>query len=170
MRNRINDALADTVRGLHLPRYNEIPDVGLYLDQTAKYINACIARLGLPELTGAMIRNYVKQDMVANPVNKRYYADQIAHLIAIAVLKQGTPLEHINRMFLRQQKIYPVPVAYDYFCAELENILYFRFGVRDTVEDIGVTSTIEKEMLRSAIIAVSHLVYLNTCFKILEEE
>lgn len=57
-------------------------------------------------------------------------------------------------------------MAYDYFCDEMENILHFRFGLKDTVADAGVTSTLEKEMLRSAITAVSHIVYLNRCFRL----
>ena len=59
--------------------------------------------------------------------------------------------------------------AYDYFCMEMENILYYRFGLKSTLLDIGVTSSLEKEMLRSAIIAVSHQIYLNACFRLLSK-
>lgn len=159
------------MRGFRLPRYREIPDVGLYLEQTTKYVNQCIRPLGFEDVTGSMIRNYVKQGLIANPVKKQYSADQIAHLIALALLKQVTPLEHINDLFLllNEGGTYTVPVAYDYFCEEMENILYFRFGLKDTVEAVGITSSMEKEMLRSAITAVSHIVYLNRCFRLLAE-
>ena len=30
--------VAEALKGFRLPRYNEIPNVGLYLEQTAKYI------------------------------------------------------------------------------------------------------------------------------------
>lgn len=53
---------------------------------------------------------------------------------------------------------------------ELENILFFQFGLKDSVEDIGTTSSIEKKMLRSAIIAVSHIIFLNNCFQLLAEK
>ena len=163
MNNTIKDALADSIRGFRLPRYREIPDVGLYLEQATKYINQCIEPLGFGIFTGSMIRNYVKQGLVSNPINKQYSANQIAHLMAVAILKQVAPLEHINHLFSMQQKVYEDQTAYDYFCDELENILYHRFGLKDTYEDIGVTDSLEKEMLRSAIIAVSHITYLNTC-------
>jgi len=80
-------------------------------------------------------------------------------------------LEHISNLFviLNEGGAYTVPMAYDYFCEEMENILYFRFGLKDSVEEVGVTSSLEKEMLRSAITAVSHIVYLNRCFQILAE-
>ena len=157
--------------GFRLPRYHEIPDVGLYLEQTTKYVNQCIRPLGFEDVTGSMIRNYVKQGLIANPIKKQYFAGQIAHLIALALLKQVTPLEHISNLFLilNEGGAYTVPTAYDYFCEEMENILYFRFGLKDSVEEVGVTSSLEKEMLRSAITAVSHIFYLNRCFQLIAE-
>ena len=165
----MRERLADAIQAFRLPRYAELTDVGLYLEQVTEYINGFLRPLGCVEITGSMIRNYVKKGLVANPVKKRYDADQIAHLLAIAVLKQVLSLENIGELFRRQGEIYDNKVAYDYFCMELENLLYFRFGRKDTVADIGVTSTLEKEMLRSAIIAVSHEIYLNACFRLLAE-
>lgn len=171
MNEQIRDALTGSMRGFRLPRYHEIPDVGLYLEQTTKYVNQCIRPLGFEALTGSMIRNYVKQGLITNPVRKQYSANQIAHLIALALLKQTTELEHINGLFtlLNRKEEYTDQVAYDYFCEEMENILYYRFGLKDAVEDVGVTSSLEKEMLRSAITAVSHIVYLNRCFQLLDQ-
>ena len=166
MDKHIKDALGDSMRGFRLPRYHELPDMGLYLEQTTKYINQCIEPLGFSLLTGSMIRNYIKQGLVLPPENKQYCATQIAHLIAIVLLKQVLPLEHVGTLFIRQEDVYAEKVAYDYFCEELENILYFRFGLKEEVADIGVTSSLEKEMLRSAIIALSHIAYLNCCIKI----
>ena len=172
MRNKMTDDISCSLRGFRLPRYHEIPDVGLYLEQTTKYINQCIQPLGFENVTNTMIRNYVKHGLITNPVKKQYNADQIAHLIALALLKQVTPLEHISDLFqlLAQGGTYSVPIAYDYFCEELENILYFRFGLKETIDEVGVTSSLEKEMLRSAVTAVSHIVYLNRCFLVLEEQ
>ena len=77
-------------------------------------------------------------------------------------------MDHISQLFARQKSVYTDPIAYDYFCTELENILYFRFGLKGTVDRVGVTSSVEKDMLRSAIIAVSHIIYLNACFEHLD--
>ena len=35
-----NEQLMNTVRDIHLPRYWEIPTVGLYLEQVTRYVNA----------------------------------------------------------------------------------------------------------------------------------
>lgn len=165
----MTDNLIDSIKAFHLPRYEELPDVGLYLEQTTQYINNYLAPLGCIEITGSMISNYVKKGLIANPVKKQYYASQIGHLICTAILKHVLSLEHINELFQRYRSVYTEQVAYDYFCMELENILYFQFGLKESVNEIGSSSTVEKEMLRSAIIAVSHIIYLNNCFEILSQ-
>ena len=70
-----------------MPRYREIPDVGLYLDQTVKYMNRYLAPLGCMEITTSMVSNYVKKGYISNPVRKQYSAEQIAYLLFIAVAK-----------------------------------------------------------------------------------
>ena len=171
MNQQMTDAISCSMRGFRLPRYHEIPDVGLYLEQTTKYVNQFIRHLGFEDVTSSMIRNYVKQGLITNPIHKQYSANQIAHLIVLALLKQVTHLDYVSNLFqiLNAHENYTDQVAYDYFCEELENVLYFRFGLKDIIEEVGVTSSLEKEMLRSAVTAVSHIVYLNRCFQILSE-
>lgn len=83
------------------------------------YINQCIEPLHL-SITASMLRNYVKNGFVDRPVRKQYYADQIAHLIFIAIVKQTLSLQNIVDLFQLQEKTYDVSIAYNYFCDELE--------------------------------------------------
>ena len=161
--------MAESIKAFHMPRYKEIPNVGLYLDQTVQYINQCIAPLGCSQVTTAMISNYVKQGSYVKPVKKLYYAEQIIHLLVIAIMKNVLSIENIHKLFHMQKGVYTDQVAYDYFCSELENMLLFIFGVKDTVEDVGVTTSDEKRMLRGAIISVSYMIYLKWCFEAMEE-
>ena len=165
----MKDKLGQVMREFSLPRYEQLPDMGLYLEQTTKYVTRAVEKLGCIDVTGSMIRNYVKMGLVNNPEKKMYYRDQIAHILTIAILKAVLPLEDINRFYAFQRKVYSDQVAYDYFCMEMENILHARFGVTDGLKDIGVTSSHEKEMLRSAITAVSHLIYIKACLNVMEE-
>lgn len=167
MDNKLSDALAASMSNFALPKYSQLPSMGLYLEQTTKYINQCLAPLGGIEITGSMIRNYVKMGLINNPVQKQYYCDQIAHLMVITVLKPVLSLENINQLFTLQRAIYTDETAYDYFCMELKNTLGYRFGLTDSLDEIGETKSMEKEMLRSAITAVSHIVYLKHCFGII---
>lgn len=168
MKKKMQEAMAASMGAFRMPRYGELPDVGLYLEQTTKYVNYVLRPLSCVELTGSMIRNYVKMGLLSNPVKKQYGANQIAHLLCVTLLKQVMSLDHISRLFARQKAVYTDPVAYDYFCTELENVLYFRFGLKDTVDNVGVTTSVEKDILRSAIIAVSHIIYMNACFEQLD--
>lgn len=143
-----------------LPRFKEIPDVGLYLDQTVKYINRYFEPLGGIEITSSMVSNYVKKGYIKSPVHKQYDADQIAYLFTISIMKKVIPMEHIARLYDMQRQVYSVEIAYDYFCCELENMLRYTFGLKDDVEAIGTSNTDLKRMLRSIIIAVANITYV----------
>lgn len=162
--------MAEALAALDLPQYDRLPNMGLYLEQTVKYVNQCLKPLGCPEITGSMVRNYVKMGLIHNPIKKQYYADHIAHLIPLAILKQVAPLEQISVMFRHQQMVYSDEVAYNYFCMELVNVLHARFGLREQEAAIGSTDSVEKEMLRSAITAVCHIFYMNACMWYLQSE
>lgn len=164
--NRLtNEPNHNSIQNFRMPRYHELPNVGLYLEQTAKYINSFLAPLGCMEITTSMISNYVKQKLIDGPVKKQYYADQIAYLFFIALAKNVLSMEHIRQLFTRQKETYTNQVAYDYFCSELENHIFFLFGLKDTIDKIGNTSSTAKIMLQSVLISTSHIIYLNSFFQ-----
>lgn len=154
-----------SIAHFHLPRYAELPDVGLYLDQTVKYINRVLSPLGCGEITASMVSNYVKKDYIDGPEKKLYSAEQIAYLIFIAIGKSVLSMEHITRLFEMQKRTYSPQVAYDYFCMEFENVLQYVFHLKEHVDHIGVTHTHTKTMLRSTIIAITHIIYVRSQFE-----
>ena len=111
-----------SARDYRMPRYKEIPNVGLYLEQTVKYINECLAPIEI-SITPSMLSNYVKKGYIDRPVKKQYYADQIAYAIYIVIIKQVLSMDNIASLFVLQKATYTLPVAYDYFCSELEKTL-----------------------------------------------
>ena len=157
------------IENYHLPRYQEIPDVGLYLDQTVKYINRYLAPLNCAEITASMISNYVKKGYIRNPEKKQYDAEQIAYLLFISIAKSVLSMEHIARLFEMQRQTYTSQVAYDYFCMEFENVLHYVFHLKEEMEQIGTTQSAAKAMLRSTIIAVANIIYLKSQFDSLPE-
>ena len=170
MNERTKQQMEDSIRNFRLPRYAELPNNGLYLEQVVQYINQYLEPLRWPSITGSMISNYVKNDVIAGPIKKQYYAEQIAHIMAIAVIKRVVSLENICQLFQMQREVYTVQVAYDYFCSELENMLRYSFGIQDSMQAIGNTQSDIKTMLRGTIIAVSYIIYLNTCFQAIQDE
>lgn len=164
------DEIQESIRGFGLPRFEEIPNVGLYLEQTSKYISEYVSKLGDFTLTGSMISNYVKKGLVANPVKKQYSREQIAYLIFIAVAKSVLSMEDIRLLFTLQKEVYTPQKAYDYFCTELENVLLHVFGLKDTLDTVGSSNTQTKNLLRTTIITVAHKAYLDKAFAALHEE
>ena len=81
-----------------LPDYDQIPNVGLYLEQVTKYLNEYLEPLGCTPLTGSMISNYVKKGLVKNPVKKQYDREHIARLLVIAVSKTVLSLEEVQQL------------------------------------------------------------------------
>lgn len=160
MQKDLKAMLRDAVRGFHLPKYQDIPDVGLYLEQTVQYICGIYSCLGDDLLTGSMVGNYVKKDLIANPVKKRYNREQIAYLIFITMTKTVLSIEDIRRFIKVQQDTYAIQRAYDYFREEMENILFFVFGMKEKLDTVGSDDTLEKDMLRTMIIAAAHKLYL----------
>lgn len=160
MKEQTKRSLSASVRDFRLPRYREIPDVGLYLEQVSKFIDQTLSPLGWESLTGSMISNYVKKGLISSPVKKLYSRDQIGHLLFIALAKSVLSLEDLVSFIRLQERTYATEVAYDYFCLELENMLAYVFGLKDRVDAVGVESSDEKTMLRNCIIAICHKIYL----------
>lgn len=159
-----------SIEGFRLPTYQEIPDVGLYLEQTAKYISDYLMPLQGGPVTGSMISNYVKKGLIANPVRKQYNREQIAQLIFIAVAKSVMSMDDLCLMMSIQRQTYASQVAYEYFRTALDNMLGYVFGRKSELETVGVQATDEKTMLRNMIITVAHKVYLDKLLAALREE
>ena len=161
---------AEDIRAFHLPAYNDIPDVGLYLEQVTQYINSYFTSLPDGAITASMISNYVKKGLVEHPLHRQYHRSQIARLFFITAAKSVLTLEELQVVFRVQRSRYPDVVAYDYFCRELENVLHYVFGLKDTLDAIGVECTEEKTMLRNTIIALAHWLYLAGYLRAMETD
>ena len=170
MKETIKQRMAVTIRDFRLPRYEDIPDTGLYLERVTQYISEQLAPLQEGAITSSMISNYVKKDLVANPVKKRYSREQIAYLMFIALAKNVLSLDSLSIFIRLQQRTYPVDVAYEYIRAELENALHYVFGLKEKMEFVGMDYTDEKFLLRDTVVAIAHKIYLDKCFACMAEE
>ena len=82
---------------MKLPGYNEIPDVGLYLEQVSKYLNSFLE--DDLQLTGTMITNYVKLKIVPKAIKKAYSREQIALFFLVATTKSVLSMDQIRKVF-----------------------------------------------------------------------
>ena len=86
-----------------LPAWEEIHDIGLYMDQVVTLLKQYLDYLP-PELkeeqviTPAAINNYVRKKIMPEPVKKKYYRTHIAYLIMICTLKQCMSISTLQTM------------------------------------------------------------------------
>ena len=170
MKQETKQRIARSIETFRLPRYHEIPTVGLYLEQTTKYICEVMAPIQENILTSSMISNYVKKGLLSNPVKKQYSRDQIAYLFFIAMAKTVLSLDALTGFIHLQQQTYSLQKAYDYFCNQFESLLRFSFEVQDTLELTGEDNSDEKRLLFTCIVAVVQKVYLEKCLEAIAEE
>ena len=80
------------------PKWEDIPNIDLYLDQVLLYVNQVCAPISPDKekgLTSSMVNNYVKHGYLTKPDKKKYQRKQIARLIAITTLKSVFSIQEI---------------------------------------------------------------------------
>lgn len=157
MNAEYKQAILDYVAQFHLPRYRELPDFGLRLEQVTKYVN----RYAPTPITGSMVSNYVKQKIIPGPEKKSYGPDSIGYLIFVSYVKNVMSLEDIREMAQVQRSSYEMSVAYDYFCEELENLLQYVVGLKEAPDCIGKSQSEQKNLLRTALLSITYKIYLD---------
>ena len=86
-----------------LPVWESIPNFGLYMEQVIVLLKEYLDYLP-PELkeeqfiTAATINNYVRRELMPEPVKKKYYRIHIAYLIMICSLKQSLSISTLQAM------------------------------------------------------------------------
>lgn len=125
---------------LHLPRWEELPSLDLYMDQLVNYINQAYYPATDPSelpLTRSMVNNYVKQKIIPAPVNKRYQRQHLALLILIYALKKVFSLPEcvaLIRMAVPGGVLHPRD--YNQGCEALEGALRHAFGAGEAPDQV----------------------------------
>lgn len=103
----------------HPVSWNEIPDLGLYMDQVITFITRVYEPLygdsTKSYLSAPMINNYVKNKLIPRPTGKKYSRLQIAMLIMIVSLKRVCTMEDIRAMISAKEEE-EVQNLYALFC------------------------------------------------------
>ncbi|WP_290773961.1 DUF1836 domain-containing protein [Anaerofustis sp.] len=119
------------ILNFHFPRYNELPNIELYMDQVINFIEDNLKIFSANEkekiITSSMVNNYVKQGLVSPPNKKKYTKHHIAYIIVVCILKQILSISEICELIKIQINTYPIEDAYDYFADKLEEALKIAF-------------------------------------------
>ena len=86
-------AWCDQIAAFTFPRWQELPEIDLYMDQVVGYLSQKLAVFydtddDRRSITATMINNYVKQKIIPPPVKKRYGRDAVSALMVLFCTKQ----------------------------------------------------------------------------------
>lgn len=152
----------------HIPRWNELPNIELYLDQVVTYINTCLSpyiffnsdykKEETELLTKTMINNYVKNNLIDAPVKKQYSKTQLAKLFVICVLKQVYSMQDIKNLINIALIDTKIQIAYDKFCKLFEEALLCTYTRKDFIDKNSSSDNLY--LLKSVLLSCSYKIYV----------
>lgn len=166
-----------SIKNLTLPKWKELPNVDLYLEQVVSFVNSILSPyifLNLDNkknenvvLSKTMINNYVKNNLIEAPIKKKYGKNQISKLFVICVLKQVYSMNDIQNLIKIALDGSDITVAYDSFCYQFKKALNCTLNRTDFI-DTSSKDDDSKYLLKSVLLSCTYKIYtenvLNTQF------
>lgn len=150
----------------HMPRWSELPNVDLYLDQVVNLINSTLSpyiflnndtkKENIQVLTKTMINNYVKNNLIEAPEKKLYSKIQLAKLFVICILKQVYSMNDIKNLISIALENTTAEEKYDIFCDLFEECLRCTFNQKDFVDN----NTDNSHLLKYVLLSCSYKIYV----------
>ena len=157
---------AEDLINYHCPRWNELPEIELYIDQVV-----CILQNNLsifsknsdtPIITASMINNYVKQEVIKPPIKKKYNREHLSLLFVICILKRLMSISEIGESIQSMLKVYSIQDGYNLFCEELENAIKGAFSDNiNSVSTILETESREEAVLKAIVSAFANCILVD---------
>ena len=155
-----------SVNKFHMPRWNELPNVDLYLDQVVNLINSTLSpyiflnndkkKENIQVLTKTMINNYVKNNLIEAPEKKLYSKIQVAKLFVICILKLVYSMQDIKILIAIALENCDAQKKYDSFCDLFEKALACTFNQADFID----TNTDNSHLLKYVLLSCSYKIYV----------
>ena len=164
-----------SINNFHIPRWNELPNIDLYLDQVVNLINTTLSpyiflnndkkKENVQILTKTMINNYVKNNLIEAPEKKLYSKIQLAKLFVICILKQVYSMQDISTLISISLENTTADEKYDTFCDLFEECLNCTFNQKEFVDNNSENT----HLLRYVLLSCSYKIYVqNITFGVLK--
>lgn len=150
----------------HLPDWDAIPDLGLYMDQVIvlleQYLTFIPAPTGSKErfVTSSTINNYVRLKIMPAPVKRKYHRVHIAYLVMILTMKQSLSISDVQKVIppMDSSEDEVLSVYEDYSEKFRRLALFFNQQVQSAAEGVRSTeqssdNAVELLVIESALIA-----------------
>ncbi len=141
--------MTGALRGFSLPRWEDFPDLEIYMDQMIILTNRYLDVPGNEKnVTASMINNYVKARLMPPPVKKRYGRAHLAYLIVICTLKDALGMSVIEQMFPPGMEGELLRERYNAFVANQIKAYHF---VADNIDSVALPLLQEQERISDRI-------------------
>ena len=158
------------IEKLILPKWEEIPNIDLYMDQIITYLDNSLCTIIKSNdadtnnriITKTMINNYVKQNIIPAPVNKKYNKIHIAELIVICILKEVYSISDIKKLIDLALYTADIHLAYNRFCSYFENCISSTFTGKSLASDTSLTN--EQFLLKTVVQSYVNKLYVQTTY------
>lgn len=130
-----------------LPTWEEIPAIGLYMDQVVGLLGMYLDYLprdegAEPVVTAHAINNYVRMKIMPPPPKKKYERIHIAYLIMICTLKQSMSISYIHKLLPEELTEEEMKQVYtDYVRNYSDTTAYFLEQVEKQYNSINTEET-----------------------------
>lgn len=124
----------DQIAAFTFPRWNELPEIDLYMDQVVGYLSQKLSVFydnddDRRSITATMINNYVKQKIIAAPQKKRYGRTAVSSLMVLFCTKQVLSIGNIGTLIIESRgdnahNDATAAAFYDRFCRIFEEVLH----------------------------------------------
>ena len=162
----MQENIEEIIMKIHIPRWNELPEIDLYLDQVVNYLEKYLSQYSTNKedkiITKTMINNYVKQGIMPAPEKKKYGKSHIAYLMVICILKQVYSIGDIGKLISETTKYFELSKAYNRFCANLEISVKNAFTRKQFPNIEKMTE--EQYLLKNVVQSVADKLYVEMKF------
>ena len=159
----------EDIKNFHLPRWDELPNIDLYIDQLVSFLEQYLAGYIKNDnekeekiITKTMINNYVKHKAIKPPVNKKYNKEHMASLFVIFILKEVYSIHEIEKLISLAIETSPIELAYDRFCSELEKAIRIVFAEKNYVKNSKLSQ--EQYILRNVVQSFANKLYVQKVY------
>lgn len=147
------------ITNYHLPDWDSIPDLGLYMDQVVvllvQYLGFIPSIPGGKEsfVTSSAINNYVRLKIMPAPVKRKYYRVHIAFLIMIFTLKQGISINGLQQLLPSTADEEEIKNFYTSYVERLQEVgNFYTAQTRAAVQDILDPQVTDEGVVENVII------------------
>ena len=144
-----------------LPTWEQIPTLGLYMDQVLTLLSRYLPFLPKKEkeeqiITTSAINNYVRMKLMPAPEKKKYSRIHIAYLIMICALKQSLTMSEIQKILPNGLTEDEVKITYEEFVRQYsDSARIFVSMVEGMAAQLLETETADAAMVNSFVLSTA---------------